>query len=180
MTRHVERIDTVTGTDVLLIMGLVGMFTFLPVLLVVVVNAVRDGVTHHWREIVVLLGCGLIWPTLFAVAALLGNRDGDREQISLIIDEDGVYLGGRRPRRIAWADVAEVALITERVPPVRAGHSPSVHRYAAFRLRDAKPRKKLVRWRPRKACRNDESLRSIESAVRRLTPDVPVTVTRIG
>src|SRR5262249_41876448 len=87
MTRHVERIDKATGADVLIVMGLVGVFTFLPMLLVVVIGAVRHGVTHRWREIVIVLGSGLVLPTVFAVAALLGNRDGDREQISLIIDE---------------------------------------------------------------------------------------------
>lgn len=176
MTRHVERIEPTTGTDVLVVVAVVAVVTFLPTLVAVVIGLVRHGFTP-W--VLVALGGGLLWPTVFGLHGALSNRRADRERIALVVDDAGVYLGGRRSRRISWADVAEVALITQHVPPVRPGPPPSVHHYAAFRLHDAKPGRAPLRWRPRKPCRDEQALRSIERTVRQVAPGVPLTVTTV-
>jgi hypothetical protein len=67
-----------------------------------------------------------------------------------------------------------VNLIVRHVPPVRGDEPGATHYYATFLRNGANARKNPMRWRPRKRCRDYDSLVAIQAAIRRYVPTVPV------
>jgi hypothetical protein len=141
-----------------------------------------NGLTHGFGEVLAQIwpayayspAAGLPFAVIVTVIKIREHRNVDREGISLIVDEAGCYLGRARPRRIAWADIAEVKLIVHYIPPVRGDRPGATYYYVAFLLNGAKEKKNPMRWRPRKKCRDYQSLVAIEAAIRRCAPSVPV------
>lgn len=113
---------------------------------------------------------------IVTVAEIRAERTADREGVSLIVDEAGVYLGRARPRRLAWADIVEVNLIVRHAPLVGGDEPGATSYYATFLGSGAKARENPMRWRPRKRCRDYESLVAIQAAIRRYAPSVPVSM----
>ncbi|HEU5470699.1 MAG TPA: hypothetical protein VFV67_08595 [Actinophytocola sp.] len=142
--------------------------------LVIIGGTIRFGVVdmlvNRWSAIVwvasaaVALGAAIAASWL--VPRLLSRRRSDREGISLIVDEAGVYLVRLRPRRYDWAEITGVTLVTRlrfrdrRVLRWRSAHS------VEFRFARGKAR----RWLD-----DDRDVTQLRTVVEQFAPSVPVT-----
>jgi hypothetical protein len=178
---YVERAERLTARGWLGFLALVGLIVPVPpafmLLLSGVVHDFGEFLVNNWLAVVLSVSVGLFWAGVATGIKVHKNRNVDREGISLIVDEAGVYLGRSRPRRVSWTDVAEVALITYHVPWVRATSTPQpIRYYIAFRRSGAKVKKNPMRWRPRKRCQSRDE---ISAAIQRYARTIPVVTTTI-
>jgi hypothetical protein len=143
------------------------------------VHGFGEFLAKSWPIFVYFPIAGLPFAVVVVADGIHTHRNVDREGVSLIVDEAGIYLGLARPRRIAWDDIDEIALVTYRVPRVRDDIStpPAYRYYLAIRLRGAKERENPMRWRPRKPCRDSESLDAAGAAIRRFAQATSVFTT---
>ncbi|TDV53771.1 hypothetical protein [Actinophytocola oryzae] len=171
MGTHVERIEPLAGRERLLAFRWVSFIMVLPaagaMVLICLIHGVTEALVHRWPGALVFALVMMVAPLAFVTVFTFPHPHADRERVSLLVDEEGVYLGGRRPYRIAWADLAEVALITRRgIGDVY---------FVAFRRHGAKRKANYLKWRPRRRCVGAAPFDSVERAVREHAPTMWIT-----
>jgi hypothetical protein len=181
---HIERGERLTGSDWRAFFALFGTIAALPLVIGIVGGGIKYGFSNifwgSWRTMVSFLGASVVFLAVNISIILIPHRRVDREGISLIVDEDGIYLGRSRPLRIDWPDIAEVALLTYHIPPTRPFTRKTMAYYVALRLNGAKAKRNPLRWRPRQRCQDGVSFSEIEAAVMRYAPSVPVISRTLG
>jgi hypothetical protein len=158
--------------DWLTFLAVCGGFAFLPTAMVLLIGTVVEifgsFYAEHWPTIVIVGAFGTVVLALFAGFFAASMGEADREGIKFILDEEGVYLGGLRPCRVAWRDVTEVVLTTQTNIHIRSGQK-SVNHYVDFRLNGS-------RRRARRTGLDAAGLEKVRSTIQRHAPAVKVTV----
>lgn len=151
----------------LAVVGVVYIPTLLIVLIGVVVEIFGSFFAKHWLPVVIVGSLNTVVVLVLKAASAAAKNEADSEGIALMLDVNGVYLGGRQPRRIPWRDIDEVRLTTLTTTHVRTGQT-AIHHYADFEITGS-----------RRVRRNDldaAKLGQIRTAVTRHAPTVKITV----